>query len=102
MILKWVVPDGAAIILAGINGSMSTVISPATRSIAPTNGATHFRIINALSVVSDTIYNSLTRSFEPAEPVLNETSNVAYYDYTPVDVVTSLIDVTATLPGAQT
>ena len=33
---------------------------------------------------------------------MNELSNIAYSDYTPVDVVTALIDVTATLPGAPT
>lgn len=66
------------------------------------SGATHFRIINALSVISDFVYNSATGSYEPAEPVLNELSNIAYSDYTPVDVVTALIDVTATLPGAPT
>jgi hypothetical protein len=66
------------------------------------SGATHFRIINAVSVISDFVYNSATGSYEPAEPVLNELSNIAYSDYTPVDVVTALIDVTATLPGAPT
>ena len=66
------------------------------------SGATHFRIINALSVVSDTVYNPATGSYEPAEPVLNEMSNIAYSDYTPVDAVTALIDVTAALPGAPT
>ena len=66
------------------------------------SGATHFRIINAVSVISDFVYNSATGSYEPAEPVLNELSNIAYSDYTPVDVVTALIDVTAALPGAPT
>ena len=66
------------------------------------SGTSHFRIINAVSVISDFVYNSATGSYEPAEPVLNELSNIAYSDYTPVDVVTALIDVTATLPGAPT
>ena len=66
------------------------------------SGATHFRIINALSVVSDTIYNPVTGAYEPAEPDLNETSNIAYSNYIPVDVVTPLINVTATLPGTPT
>ena len=66
------------------------------------SGASHFRIINALSVVSDTIYNPTTGSYEPAEPSLNEVSNIAYSDYTPVNEVTSLIEVTASLPGAPT
>ena len=66
------------------------------------SGATHFRIINALSVISDFVYNSATGAYEPAEPVLNEVSDIAYSAYTPVDAVTTLIDVTATLPGAPT
>lgn len=66
------------------------------------SGATHFRIINALSVISDFVYNAATGAYEPAEPVLNEVSDIAYSAYIPVDAVTSLIDVTATLPGAPT
>ena len=66
------------------------------------SGATHFRIINALSVISDFVYNSATGAHEPAEPVLNEVSDIAYSAYIPVDAVTTLIDVTATLPGAPT
>ena len=66
------------------------------------SGASHFRIINALSVVSDTIYNPTTGAYEPAEPALNELANIAYSGYTPIDVVTSSIDVVATLPGAPT
>ncbi len=66
------------------------------------SGATHFRIINAVSVVSDFIYNSATGAYEAAEPMLNELSNIAYSDYTPIDAVTPVIDVTATLPGAPT
>ena len=66
------------------------------------SGATHFRIINALSVISDFVYNSATGAYEPAEPILNEVSNIAYSAYTPVDVVTTLIDITAALPNAPT
>ena len=66
------------------------------------SGATHFRIINALSVVSDTVFNAATGSYEPAEPELNETSNISYSDYTPVDVITPLLEVEAILPGAPT
>lgn len=66
------------------------------------SGATHFRIINALSVISDFVFNPATGAYEPAEPILNEVSDIAYSAYIPVDSVTSLIDVTATLPGAPT
>ena len=64
------------------------------------SGASHFRIINALSVVSDTVFNPISGAYEPAEPTLNELSNIAYSDYTPVNAITSLIEVTATLPNA--
>ena len=43
-----------------------------------------------------------TGAYEAAEPLLNELSNIAYSDYTPIDAVTPVIDVTATLPGAPT
>ena len=66
------------------------------------SGATHFRIINALSVISDFVYNSATGAYEPAEPVLNEVANIAYSAYTPVDAASTLIEVIATLPGAPT
>ena len=63
------------------------------------SGATHFRMINAISLVSDTIFNAVTGAYEPAEPVLNEMSNIAYSDYIPVDAVTSLIEVNSALPN---
>lgn len=65
-------------------------------------GATHFRIINALSVISDFVYNTDTTSYEPAEQSLNEVSNIAYSTYIPIDAVTVPIDVTATLPDSPT
>jgi len=64
------------------------------------SGATHFRIINALSILSDTVFNSVTGAYEPSNSALNELSNIAYSAYTPVDAITPLIDVIATIPGA--
>ena len=66
------------------------------------SGATHFRIINAISVISDFVFNPATGSYEPAEPLLNEISNISYSPYIPVDTVTTLVDVVATLPNAPT
>lgn len=66
------------------------------------SGATHFRIINAIAVVSDFVYNTATNAYEPAEPTLNELSHIAYSDFIPVNEVTSLIDVTASLPDSPT
>lgn len=66
------------------------------------SGASHFRIVNAISVISDFVFNSATGAYEPAEPTLNELSNIAYSSYIPVDAVTSLVDVVATLPNNPT
>ena len=66
------------------------------------SGATHFRILNALSVISDFVFNATTGAYEPADSDLNEVSNIAYSAYTPIDVVTPLLTITATLPGAPT
>ncbi|MBU0942109.1 MAG: hypothetical protein KKD36_11840 [Bacteroidetes bacterium] len=83
----------------------STLIVPEFNPLSYLNipsGASHFRIINAVSVVADFIYNSLTGNYEPADPILNQLSNVAYSDYTPIDSITSSIQVTAALPGVPT
>lgn len=45
------------------------------------NGATHFRLINSISVISDYAYNSQTGSYEPIDAGLNEMGNVVYSDY---------------------
>jgi hypothetical protein len=45
------------------------------------SGATHFRFVNSVSVISDFAYNSLTKVYEPIEPALNELSKVTYSDY---------------------
>ena len=66
------------------------------------SGATHFRLINALSVISDFVFNSLTGAYEPADSDLNEVSDIAYSAYVPVDAITPLLNITATLPGAPT
>lgn len=90
---------------ANVDRNESTLIVPAFNPLNFLNipsGATHFRIINALSVISDFVFNPATGAYEPAEPMLNETSNISYSPYTPVDAVTTLIDVVATLPDAPT
>lgn len=44
-------------------------------------GATHFRFVNSISVISDYAYNAVTKVYEPIEPALNELSKVTYSDY---------------------
>jgi len=45
------------------------------------SGATHFRFVNSISVISDYVYNSITKLYEPIEPALNQLSKVVYSDY---------------------
>ncbi|MBC7494241.1 MAG: hypothetical protein H7221_04470 [Flavobacterium sp.] len=70
--------------------------------ISVPSGATHFRVLNSLSVISDFIFNAVTGAYEPADSDLNEVSNIAYSAFTPVDTITTQIDVVATLPNAPT
>ncbi len=90
---------------ANVDKNESTLNVPAFNPLNFLNipsGATHFRIINAISVISDFVFNPATGSYEPAEPLLNEISNISYSPYIPVDTVTTLVDVVATLPNAPT
>lgn len=55
-------------------------------------GATHFRLINAISVISDFAYNSNTRKYEPMDSGLNEISVIEYSSY--LDLVSPVPDLT--------
>jgi hypothetical protein len=88
-----------------IDRNVSTLTLPSFNPMNFLNipsGATHFRVINALAVVSDFVYNTATNAYEPAEPILNEISNIAYSGFIPVNSVTTPLTITATLPGAPT
>ncbi len=69
-------------------------------SINIPSGATHFRLINAISLVSDFVYNSTTGAYEPSDPGLNEASQIEYSAYIPVNETTTAITLTSTLAGA--
>jgi hypothetical protein len=90
---------------ANVDRNESTLTVPAFNPlnfITVPSGATHFRLINALSVISDFVFNSATGAYEPADSNLNEVSDIAYSAYVPVDAVTPLLTMTATLPDAPT
>ncbi len=71
--------------------------------ITPPSGATHFRLINAISVVSDYEFNSTSGRYEPINGALNELSSVKYSNYLDLSTPTTAPTViTATLPGTQT
>ena len=66
------------------------------------SGATHFRLINAISIVSDVVFNQNTGAYEPADPALNEVSQIEYSNYIPVNAVTAPISIIAALPDSPT
>ena len=71
---------------------LSTISAPA--------GATHFRIIHALSALSDFAFNATSGMYEPIEANLNEVNRIAYSAYLPLDEAVSVpLEITATLPG---
>lgn len=70
--------------------------------IAAPAGATHFRLINALAVISDFEYNAVTNSYEPSSPALNELSQVEYSAYIPLDAAFAGTTITAALAGGPT
>lgn len=70
--------------------------------IAAPSGATHFRLINALAVISDFEYNAVTNSYEPSSPALNELSQVEYSAYIPLDAAFAGTTITAALAGSPT
>ena len=70
--------------------------------INPPAGATHFRLLNAIAVVSDWVYNDTTGNYEPTDTDLNELSDVKYSGYLDLNGVTPLTTITTTLPGSPT
>ncbi|MFZ4455530.1 MAG: hypothetical protein ACOYOT_04850 [Bacteroidales bacterium] len=54
--------------------------SPEVKMHAPA-GATHFRLINVVSVISDFAFNANSGIYGPIEHQLNELSNISYSDY---------------------
>lgn len=68
--------------------------------IKAATGATHYRFVNVLSVLSDFAYQAATKQYEPVEPALNEKSATVFSPYLEVGTNTSApLVLTATLSG---
>jgi hypothetical protein len=66
-------------------------------------GATHLRLVNAITVLSDFAFNATTKIYEPIEPTLNETSKITYSDYIELgSSVAAPLSVESVLPGTPT
>lgn len=70
--------------------------------IASPIGATHFRLVNALAVVSDFVYNATTGTYDPDDITNNELNIVEYSAYIPLNTDYTGGTLTATLPGIPT
>ena len=86
---------GATLTVAGFN-PINYISAPA--------GATHFRLINAVSVISRLCQeNEQSKVYEAIAPDLNELSSIAYSDYLSLsEALATDTVVTATLPGSPT
>jgi hypothetical protein len=62
------------------------------------SGATHFRLISALSVVSDFVYNATTNSYDALDPEANEANDVKYSAYLDLYATTPSTTISTELP----
>jgi len=66
-------------------------------------GATHFRIVSAISVLSDFVFNPTTSAYEATDPTVNEEGIVVKSSEISISgLVGSATTLLATLPGAPT
>jgi hypothetical protein len=68
-----------------LTGTLTTMAVNPTNSINAPIGATHFRFINAIGVVSDFAFNETTGTYEPTNAEINELSNTTYGAYMPLN-----------------
>lgn len=89
--------------VAGRTEATATIpaFNPASFLSAPA-GATHFRLIQALAVVSDFGYANSTGTYEPIDADNNELVEISYSAYLPLNTVTTNTVITSTLPGTPT
>jgi hypothetical protein len=63
-------------------------------------GATHFRVLNGLAVVSDFNYNNTSKKFEVASTALDQLSAYTYSTYLPIDSSVTTTNIVAALSGS--
>ena len=83
-----------------LTSTLTTLAVNPTNSINAPIGATHFRFINAIGVVSDFAYNDATGTYEPSNPDLNELSSSIYGAYSPLNAAYAGETLACSLPPA--
>jgi hypothetical protein len=81
-----------------LTSTLTTLAVNPTNAINAPAGATHFRFINAIGVVSDFAFNDATGTYEPTNPDLNELSSSTYGAYTPLNTAYAGEVIAASLP----
>jgi hypothetical protein len=66
--------------------SVKTDVSPKRDQVTPPPGATHYRLVQLLAPIADTVYNAEVKTFAPSTE-LGGMSEVTYSDYIPVRAV---------------
>jgi hypothetical protein len=89
-------------ILDRLTANLTTVAVNPTDYLNAPAGATHFRFINAIGVVSDFIYNDATKTYEPSNGALNELSNTTYGAYMPLNTAYAGENLDVSLPAGTT
>jgi hypothetical protein len=100
------------IMLAPYNISVNAGRTQVTASVPDFNtddlinapqGATHFRFINAISVLSNYTYQNSTKKYEPVDSTLNKLNATTYSSYLPIaGMVGSATTIIASLTGSPT
>jgi hypothetical protein len=85
-----------------LTANLTTVAVNPTDYLNAPAGATHFRFINAIGVVSDFIYNDATKTYEPSNGALNELSNTTYGAYMPLNTAYAGENLDVSLPVGTT
>jgi hypothetical protein len=66
-------------------------------------GATHFRILNGITVLSDVRWNNTSKTYEVVEPDMDTINILEYSNYLPIDsTIAGNTTIVAALPGAPT
>lgn len=96
-------PFAAANNTARIQGTITIAnFLPSAFIVAPA-GATHFRLVTAIGVVSDFAFNTTTLAYEPTDPVLSTLGAVAYGATTDLSSTAPVnFSLVAALPGTPT
>lgn len=88
---------------ARLQGTVTVAAFLPSSFIAAPAGATHFRLLTAIGVVSDYVFNTTTLHYDATDPPLNTLSGITYGAITALNVTAPVnFSLVASLPGTPT